>query len=266
MKITHLGLCLSFLIPVSLLGATIDMVSLIQEAKNLAGRIHNEADVKRAVEQLVREVPDKILAFIPSAIDTRSITQDVKTLIQERFGITLNSNEIAEFKKGITPSRVRAAIQSKIPDTMGAIDAVKLHLKNIDTAIYLINNVILPEIGQFVSDDLRKAMEDAGDFADKHSGEIQLVANELIKFCDEIKKGLASLQNLNDQQFTSRLLTMVNRIKSLAIPLFNNTIKPFVMQNQKRIFTDLMKFQNVGFTSIDIDKITAALQKLAPAH
>jgi hypothetical protein len=241
----------------------IDISTLIQETKNIASRIESPADVLNIGEQVMREVPNTMLAYIPSTVSTGKAPADIKDMAKKRFSIELTSTEINDIQRGVIPTRVRVAIQTRIPDVIRSIQGVELHLKNIGTALYLLNNIVVPTAQPYLSKDLQTAVIGAVTFASANEAAIQAISSKLLDYTGMLKNALNSLQNLSDAQFKNKLVEVVTNVQNQAIPLFNNTIKPFIMQNQGQVFNKLMLFKGVRFSEADAQKVMSALRSLA---
>lgn len=241
----------------------INIAAMIQQAKNIASRVESPVDVTSIGEQVIREIPNNLLAYIPSTVATGKAMGDMKDAVRKRFGIELTSEEIADLQKGMIPARIRVAIQTRIPMIIKGIQGVELHLRNIGTAIYLLNNIIVPTVQPYLNNELKAAVNDAVVFAGAHEAEIQAISSKVLEYTGMLKNALNSLQSVNDAQFKNKLIEVVTNVQNQAIPLFNTAIKPFVMQNQGQIFNKLMMFKGVRFSESDAQKVVNAVRSLA---
>ena len=241
----------------------INIAALIQQAKNIASRIESPADVVNIGEQVMREVPNTLLAYIPSTVTTGKVMGDMKDAARKRFGIELTAAEISDLQRGVIPARIRVAIQARIPDVIRTIQGVELHLKNIGTALYLLNNIVVPTAQPYLNGDLKGAVTEAVTFASNNEAAIQAMASKILEYTGALKNALNSLQSISEAQFKNKLVEVVANVQNQAIPLFNSAIKPFITQNQGQVFNKLMMFKGVRFSEADAQKVTNALRSLA---
>jgi len=241
----------------------INIAALIQQAKDIAARTTSPADVITVGQDVMRRVPDSLIAYIPSAVINGTVAADIQDRARRQLGIELTAAEISDLQRGVIPVRIRTAIQARIPNMIQAIQAVELHLKNISTALYLLNNIIVPTAQQYLTKDLQMAVTQAMQFASSNEAAIQAIATSLLSYTGMLKNALNALPTLSDAQFKTKLVEVISNVQNQAIPLFNNVIKPFIVQNQAQLYNKLMMFKGITFSQADAQKVMSALQSLA---
>lgn len=239
-------------------GTPINMVVLIQETRALASRMETPADIVTLTEQIMREIPDKLLAAIPATVITGKEMGELRDLARKRLGIELTSAEIDALKRGTIPVRIRVALQARIPDLIRSVQALEFSLKNITTVLTLLDGPLLPAITPYINRQLQIAVADAIGFAREHEGDIQAISSKLLDYTGLIKSMLNALYHLNDAQFRNKLVDLVTNLQAQSKILFDTTLKPFVLKYQGELFNQLKQFKGARFSESDAHRVKNA--------
>jgi len=241
----------------------VNIAALIQEAKNVASRLESPADLFNIGEQVMREIPNTLLAYIPSTVMTGKVSSDIQDAVRKTFGIELTAAETNDLQRGTIPTRVRVAIQTRIPVMLRTIQSIERYLKNFGMGIEVLSMIIIPTVHPYLNKDLQKAVAQSIEFARDNEAALQEIAIKLLAYTGMLKDGLTRLQNSGDIQFKNKLVEAVTTIQNQAIPLFNTIIKPFIMQNQGQVFNRLLLFKGVRFSNADAQRIKNAVRTVA---
>lgn len=209
----------------------VDFKSIISTISSLASQVNSGKSLSEVVQQQLQQMPLNLLGLsshVPAnLLDGESISPAILTdkviKYAQSKGISIDSFY----------SKIRATLQSHVPQALATIRLAAPLLKNIQSILSVISLVVLPRLGNQVNETVRQGVASLIKFAQNNQVLVNKIANQSASVIEQLGNGLIDLtqnNSLSDQQFVERFFQivgssqMMSAFKSIVSAV--QTIKP----------------------------------------
>ena len=198
----------------------VDFKSIISTISSLASQVNSGKSLSEVVQQQLQQMPLNLLDG--ESISPAILTDKVIKYAQSK-GISIDSFY----------SKIRATLQSHVPQALATIRLAAPLLKNIQSILSVISLVVLPRLGNQVNETVRQGVASLIKFAQNNQVLVNKIANQSASVIEQLGNGLIDLtqnNSLSDQQFVERFFQivgssqMMSAFKSIVSAV--QTIKP----------------------------------------